>query len=233
MQQSGGGGAADAGRRRRRRPSPERRLRPAAARAGRQEQVEAAERRAARAHARAAQAAMSEGRPPSRSVEDVQLFVRPPSSCGRAAESETQVFVCDGADAEPQVLVLGPESDVSARRARRARSRARARAPLSLCLRVARDDPRGGGKGERSARAAERERARHGARASRRDAAAGRALARPAPAPSSLPDLHAAPGCSSRGARFFSMSRRSGTPWAALCCAAARPIRGRAWPPTP
>ena len=56
-------------------------------------------------------AAMSEGRPPSRSVEDVQLFVRPPSSCGRAAESETQVFVCDGADAEPQVLVLGPESD--------------------------------------------------------------------------------------------------------------------------
>ena len=56
-------------------------------------------------------AAMSEGRPPSRSVEDVQLFVRPPSSCGRAAESETQVFVCDGADAEPQVLVIGPESD--------------------------------------------------------------------------------------------------------------------------
>ncbi len=113
MQQSaGGGGAADAG------PAA-----PAAAEPGAKAPVKPPRAPGAKSKSKQQsdelralmraqrKAAMSEGRPPSRSVEDVQLFVRPPSSCGRAAESETQVFVCDGADAEPQVLVLGPESD--------------------------------------------------------------------------------------------------------------------------
>lgn len=56
-------------------------------------------------------AAKADGRPPSRSVEDmeVQLLVRPSSRGGDSDAPQTQVFVCDGTEAEPQVLVVGPE----------------------------------------------------------------------------------------------------------------------------
>lgn len=56
-------------------------------------------------------AAKADGRPASRSVEDmeVQLLVRPSSRGGDSDAPQTQVFVCDGTEAEPQVLVVGPE----------------------------------------------------------------------------------------------------------------------------
>jgi len=109
MQQKASGGAAESANSEpgEKTPAPKPPRAPGAKSKGRQQSEELRElMRAQRA------AAKSEGRPPSRSVEDVQLFVRPASRGGASdAPAETQVFVCDGSDAEPQVLVVGPESD--------------------------------------------------------------------------------------------------------------------------
>ena len=59
-------------------------------------------------------AAMSEGRPPSRSIEDVEckLVMKPAADAGaKDTPGEAQVFVLDGRAEEPQVLVIGPESN--------------------------------------------------------------------------------------------------------------------------
>jgi len=108
MQTQSSGGAASGGEPGEKTPAPKPPRAPGTKSKSRQQSEELRElMRAQRA------AAKAEGRPMSRGApEEVQLFVRPASrgGDGSAPAAETQVFVCDGKDEEPQVLVVGPET---------------------------------------------------------------------------------------------------------------------------